>query len=202
MSFPSLPALRRRIREERGLSLVEMLLTMSLFVIVIAAAMSVMDTAERVGPRDTERANVIREQQVSLDRMVNELRQAYQILHTSPRSMEVLVRMRRNGGHQNLHVGYYCNEEAPGTCIRKEATIGQPLPATGKVVISRVLNWSSATPPVFEFPDDVTGGITPEYVNVRVQVPAKGTRPDGFRHTVTLEDGYNARNARVVGFES
>jgi prepilin-type N-terminal cleavage/methylation domain-containing protein len=202
MSAPFLPALRRRLREERGLSLIEMLLTMSLFVVVVAAATSVMDTAQRVGPRDTERANAIREQQVSLDRMVNELRQAYQVLATSPRSMEVLVRLRRPGGHQNLHVAYSCNEDAPGKCIRKETIIGQPLPATGKVVIDRVLNWSGNTPPVFEFPDDFSGGITPEYVNVRVQVPAKGTRPDGFKHTVTLEDGYNARNARVVGFES
>jgi len=184
------------------MGLVELLMTMFLFIFVVVAAVTVMDMGQRMGPRDTERANAIREQQVSLGRMVDELRQAYQILGTSPRSMEVLVRVRRNGGHQNVHVAYYCNEEAPGTCIRKETTIGQPLPEAGKVIIDRVLNWSNGTQPVFEFPDDGTGGITPQYVIVRVQVPAKGTRPDGFKHTVTLEDGYNARNARIIGYES
>jgi hypothetical protein len=187
--------------KESGIGLVELLLTMSMFIFVVVAAASVMETGERVGPRDTERAHAIREQQVSLERMVNELRQAYQILGTSPRSMEVLVRLRRNGGHENLHVAYYCNEEAPGTCIRKETTIGQPLPAEGKVVIDRVLNWSSGTAPVFEFADDSTGGIAPHYVTVRLEVPAKGTRSDGYKHKLTLEDGYYARNARITGFQ-
>jgi hypothetical protein len=111
------------------------------------------------------------------------------------------VRVRRAGSHANVHVAYYCNEEAPGKCIRKETTIGQPLPATGKVVIDRVLNTTPSSQPVFEFPDDPSGGITPPYVTVRVQVPAKGTRADGFTHTMTLEDGYNARNARVIGYQ-
>ena len=171
------------------MGLIELLMAMSLFVFVLVAAMSVMDNGARVGPRDSERANAIREQQVQVERMVKELRQAHQVLSTGPRSMEVLVRARRNGTHQNLHVAYYCNEDAPGKCIRKEATIGQPLPATGKVVIDRVLNWSGGTQPVFQFPDDPTGGITPPYVTVRVEVPAKGTNPDGFKHKLTLEDG-------------
>ena len=192
---------RRRLRREGGIGLIELLMVMFLFVFVMVAAMSVMDTGQRYGPRDTERAAVIREQQVSLERMVRELRQAYQVLGTSSRSMEVLVRVRRNGTHLNLHVGYYCNEEAPGTCIRKETTIGQPLPATGRVVIDRVLNWSSGTQPVFDFPDDATGGIAPQYVTVRVEVPAKGTRSDGFKHKLTLEDGFFSRNTKITGFQ-
>jgi hypothetical protein len=194
-------AIRRRLSDQTGVGLIELLLSMSLFVVVMVAAASVMDVGQRLGPRDTERANAIREQQVSLERMVNELRQAYQVLGTSPRSMEVLVRVSRAGSHVNLHVAYYCNDEAPGKCIRKETTIGQPLPATGSVVIDRVLNTTGASQPVFQFPDDSSGGITPPYVTVRVEVPAKGTRPDGFRHTLTLEDGFHARNARVLGYQ-
>jgi hypothetical protein len=201
MSSSHRRALRRHLRGERGVGLIELLMAMSLFIFVVMAAVSVMETGERLGPRDTERANAIREQQVGLERMVGELRQAYQVLGTSPRSMEVLVRVRRNGTHENLHVAYYCNEEAPGTCIRKETTIGQPLPDTGKVVINRVLNWSATTQPVFQFPDDSSGGISPQYVTVRVEVPSKGTRSDGYKHTMTLEDGFYARNTHITGFQ-
>ena len=123
------------------------------------------------------------------------------MLGTSHRSMEVLVRLRRNGTNESLHVAYYCSEEAPGKCIRKEATLGQPLPATGKVVIDRVLNWSSTTQPVFQFPDDASAGVTPQYVTVRVEVPAKGSAAKGYSSKLTLEDGFFARNLKINGFQ-
>lgn len=183
------------------MGLVELLMTMSLFMFVMVAAVSVMDTGGQLGPKDSERAIAIQEQQVSLNRMVRELRQAYQVLGTSPRSMEVLVRISRNGAHENVHVAYYCNEEAPGKCIRKETTIGQPLPATGKTVIDRVLNWADPSQPVFQFPDDASNGVSPQYVTVRVEVPAKGSASKGYGHKLTLEDGFFARNMKITGFQ-
>lgn len=191
-----------RLRDQRGMGLVELLVVMSLFLFVMVAALQFVETGERIGPKDTERANAIREQQVGLYRMVRELRQAYQVLGTSPRSMEVLVRIARNGTHESRHVGYYCSEEAPGKCIRKETPIGQPLPASGETVIERVLNWSSASQPVFEFPDDSSNGVRPQYVTVRVEVPAKGSRANGYRNRLTLEDGFFPRNLRIAGLQS
>jgi len=197
----SLNAARGRLRDQRGVGLVELVMAMSLFLIVMTAALTVMEAGERVGPKDTERAHAIQEQQVGLYRMVRELRQAHQVLGTSPRSMEVLVRIARNGTHESRHVAYYCNEESPGKCIRKEATIGQPLPATGELVIDRVLNWSSSSQPVFQFPDDTSNGVTPQFVTVRVEVPAAGTRANGYKSRLTLEDGFSARNLRITGFQ-
>jgi prepilin-type N-terminal cleavage/methylation domain-containing protein len=194
-------AISRRLRQEGGFSLIELLVVMSLFLFVMGAALSVMDTGGKAGPRDAERASAIREQQVGLYRMVRELRQAYRMVGSSKRSMEVLVRIARNGSHENRHVAYDCSEESPGKCIRKETTIGQPLPATGEVVIDRVLNWTAASQPVFDFPDDASGGVTPAYVTVRVEVPAAGERPDGFRNKLTLEDGFFARNVHIVGYQ-
>ena len=194
-------AIRARLRDERGIGLIELVLVMALFMFVMSAALSVMEGGERVGPKDTERANAMQEQRAGLLRMVRELRQAYRVLGTTGRSMEVLVRVYRNDTHQNLHVVYSCSDEAPGKCIRKEATIGQPLPQDGEVVIDRVLNWASPDPPVFEFPDDPSNGIRPEYVTVNVQVPAKGGRENGYRNRLTLEDGFFARNLRINGFQ-
>jgi hypothetical protein len=134
--------------------------------------------------------------------MVRELRQAYQVLGTTDRSMEVLVRIARNGTHESRHVAYHCSDEEPGKCIRKEAAIGQPLPVNGDVVIDRVLNWASPSPPVFTFPDDATNGIRPEYVTVTVQVPAKGGRQNGRGNKLTLEDGFYARNVRINGYDN
>ena len=199
---PSLAAaIRRRLRQQSGFSLIELLVVMSLFLFVMGAALSVMDTGGKAGPRDAERANAIREQQVGLYRMIRELRQAHQVLGTSPRSMEVLVRIARNGTHENRHVAYYCSEESPGKCIRKETNIGQPLPANGEVVIDRVLNWTASSQPVFDFPGDASNGVTPSYVTVRVEVPAAGEKPNGFRNRLTLEDGFHARNMRIVGYQ-
>ena len=199
MPFPR--TLLRRLRAEDGVGFIELLMVMAIFMFVMSAALSVMENGERIGPKDTERANAIREQQVSLGRMVRELRQAYKVLGTSPRSMEVLVRIARNGTHESRHVAYSCDEETPGKCIRRETAIGQPLPATGAVVIDRVLNWNNGTPPVFDWPDDASNGIAPQYVTVRIEVPAKGSRTDGYKHKLTLEDGYFARNTRITGFD-
>lgn len=183
------------------MGLIELLVVMSVFMFVMVAALTVLETGQQIGPKDTERASAIQEQQVGLYRMVRELRQAYQVLGTSPRSMEVLVRLNRGGTSQSLHVAYYCSEEQPGKCIRKETTIGQPLPATGEVVIDRVLNWASPSQPVFLFPDDTSAGVTPHYVTVRVEVPAKGSSAKGYNSKLTLEDGFFARNMKIGGFQ-
>lgn len=197
----TLATLRARLSEDRGVGLIELVLVMALFMFVMVAALSVMETGERIGPKDTERANAIREQQVGLYRMVRELRQAYSVRGTGARHMEVLVRIARNGTHENRHVAYLCNDETPGKCIRKETEIGQPLPQAGEVVVDRVLNWTSTSKPVFQFPDDASNGISPQYVTVALEVPAKGSRQNSYRNKLTLEDGFFARNLRINGFQ-
>ena len=182
--------------------LAEVLVTTTMFSFVLLAILGLLDTAAKVAPKDQERAHAIREAQVGLNRMASDLRQAYTVLGTSPESMEVLVRLRKDDPstpavekNTSRHVYYNCGQDNPGKCVRYEAAVGATLPTTGQTVISRVLNWDAGTDPdrrVFTYPDDDDFG--PSYVKLRVEVPAAGERKNGYSHKVVLEDGFYARN--------
>src|SRR4051794_37569071 len=72
--------LRRMRREERGISLIETVITAALLSVVIGAVLSLSETSAKVVPRDTERAAVMAESQVGLYRMTRELRTASSIV--------------------------------------------------------------------------------------------------------------------------
>jgi len=201
-------AIKRSLADERGLTLVELLVTILLLGMVLTAVLAVLDTSARVAPRDAERANAIGEAQAGLDRMVRELRQAYRIVGWTPSSVQFRVNVLRDSAgtatpeYANLTVEYACGGD-PGRCLRREAPAGQPLPATGTVAIDRVLNGGSQSPArsVFDFdqtPDRSEGAATgalPTYVTVRIEVPASGERgAGGHQHTVVLDDGFHVRN--------
>jgi len=67
---------RSLLRESAGFTLVELLVAMSLFVGVMAAAGALLFTMQKSSYSDTEDANAQVETQTGLDRMVRELRQA------------------------------------------------------------------------------------------------------------------------------
>jgi prepilin-type N-terminal cleavage/methylation domain-containing protein len=205
----------RRVRQERGLTLVEMLVTMLVMGVVATAVLAVLDTSARVVPKDAERAMAIGEAQTGLNGMVRELRQAYRIVAWTPRSVQMRVNVLRDNhatsgpDYANLTVDYTCGG-TPATCVRREAPVGSALPATGRLVVARVLNATSATPAarsVFDFdqsPDRSVGvtaaSVRPTYVTIRLEVPAAGERgAGGYRNKVVLEDGLYVRNVGGVG---
>ncbi len=205
----------RHVRHERGLTLVEMLVTMLVMGLVTTAILAVLDTSARIVPKDAERATAIREAQTGLTRMVRELRQAYRIVAWTPRSVQMRVNVLRDdsstGGpdYENLTVDYSCGG-APASCVRREAPAGGGLPSSGQVVVARVLNAATATPAaraVFDFdqsPDRSVGvtaaSVRPTYVTIRVEVPASGERgAGGYQNKVVLEDGLYVRNVGGVG---
>ncbi len=191
----------------------ELLVTMVLLGLVLSATLSILDTNVRSAPRDDERAIAITEAQTGLNGMVRELRQAYSVLGSTSDSMRVLVRKRRDDPatpaveYATLDVQYSCGSENPGQCTRREASVGSPLPATGKPVILRVLNWEPSLPTarrVFNFDQSsdrsnaaFAGATLPSYVTVRIEVPAAGERREGYGSSVVLEDGFYARNVPV-----
>ena len=207
-------AIVRRIRDERGLTLVEMLVTVLVMGLVMTAILGMLDTSARIVPKDTERAVAIGEAQSGLNRIVRELRQAYRILGSTSSSVQMRVNVLREDDatsgpeYANLTVEYSCGGD-PGRCVRREAPAGAGLPATGTVVIDRVLNGGVAIPParaVFDFdqsPDRSVGvtaaSVRPTYVTVRVEVPAAGERgAGGYGNSVVLEDGLYVRNVGGV----
>lgn len=207
--------LRRALSRQAGLTLVEMLVTVLLMGVVTTAILAVLDTSARVVPRDTERAAAIGEAQAGLNGMVRELRQAYRIVSWTPSSVQMRVNLLRDSSatagpdYQNLTVSYSCGG-TPASCVRREAPVGTSLPASGNVVVARVLNGGAATPAaraVFDFdqsPDRSVGvtaaSVRPTYVTVRIEVPAAGERgAGGYDNSVVLEDGLYVRNVGGVG---
>jgi len=197
--------LRRRLQEESGWSLVELLAAMSIFTFVLVGVLGLLDVSAKTTPKDTERAHAIEEAQVGLERMVHELRQAHTVLSQGPQRMEVLVRLRKDDPatpavetHIERHVEYSCGDgQAPGRCARVEVAPGAFL-STGvkQTVIARLVNTGTAVPPdrhVFSFAGN-PNPFNPSYVQVHVEVPAAGERPDGYTHTIALDDGFYVRN--------
>lgn len=65
--------------DERGFSLVELLIVTLLLTLVLGATLSVLDRTNPQAAADTERGQAIRDVQRGVDRMMRELRQAYLI---------------------------------------------------------------------------------------------------------------------------
>jgi prepilin-type N-terminal cleavage/methylation domain-containing protein len=207
-------AFSSRARDERGLTLVEMLVTVLVMGILVSGILAVIDTSARIVPKDTERATAIGEAQSGLNGMVRELRQAYRIVGWTPSSVQMRVNLLRDQSgtsgpdYENLTVDYTCGG-APASCVRREAPAGSGLPAAGRTVIARVLNAGGSTPAgraIFDFdqsPDRSVGvtaaSVRPTYVTVRIEVPAAGERGGGgYRNSIVLEDGLYVRNVGGV----
>jgi type II secretory pathway pseudopilin PulG len=179
---------------EAGYALTELLVVTSLLVIVLGAILTLGETSQRIAPKESERANVIREAQVGLHRMTRELRHAYGGVDSSggldvpgPR-VEAQVLMA--SGTQT--VTYECDvphptDSAYTRCMRYVGTS-----TDGELVVDRVLNGNS----VFEIKnlDAASGDTRPDYVRAVVEVGARGDLQSGYDHRVVLDDGFYMRN--------
>src|SRR5215210_4061126 len=68
-------ALRRLVRDDRGFTLIEVLVTCALLTVVLGAVLNFLTTTQRIAPKDVERNHALGEAQVGLHRMTRELRQ-------------------------------------------------------------------------------------------------------------------------------
>ena len=174
---------------EAGYGLVELLVVASLLVVVLGAILALGETTQRIAPKESERAHVIREAQVGLHRMTRELRHAYQAPPTVPAptvtgsTMEASV-LAENGATRTVR--YDCDEAHPTDpaytrCLRQVLSGGTW--SAGEVVIDHVLNGTA----VFSL-------TPPDYVGATVEVAARGGLKDGHDHRVILQDGVYMRN--------
>jgi type II secretory pathway pseudopilin PulG len=189
---PVLPSLETAHRDSRpdaarngeaGYALVELVVVASLLIIVLGAILALGETTQRIAPKESERAHVIREAQVGLHRMTRELRHAYQTPTVSGSAMQANV---LGTGGTTRTVRYDCDEAHPSDaaytrCLRQVLSGGSW--STGEVVIDRVLNGTT-----------VFSSTPPDYVGARVEVAARGDLKDGYDHRVILEDGIYMRN--------
>ena len=201
----SLVRLRRRLQSESGWSLMELLLGMFIFTFILGGVLGVLETSARTAPKDAERADAIGEAQGGLQRMVRELRQAHTILSNGSQSIEILVRIRKDDPstpdvetHVDRHVKYSCgNEEAPGKCVRVEVAPGALLSSGVKqTVIARLANTGNSVPAgreVFNYTGNANT-FSPTYAKVHIEVPASGELGHGYQHSISLDDGFYARN--------
>lgn len=169
---------------EAGYGLVELLVVASLLLVVLGAILALAETTQRIAPKESERAHVIREAQVGLHRMTRELRHANAaptVTGGSTIQATVLV-----AGGAPRTVRYDCDEAHPTDtaytrCLRHE--LSGSTWTGGEVVIDRVLNGTTVFSPT-----------PPDYVGVTVEVAARGNLKDGYDHRVILEDAVYMRN--------
>jgi len=209
--------LRARLRASDGFSLFELLFAMTLFLFVLGAAGSLLYSAQKSAGDDVENSTSQSEAQAQLDRMVRDLRQGTDVITANPYQMTVLV----NGSQ----VSYKCDSNDLKwtnykACYRLTAAAGAtlPTPTAADVVISRVINGTTADPSTAVFTytlpnvdetaetDDEasdTGNtpdaLSPTYVAINIKTPAKGERTVGGRtRTIAFDSGFALRNVRYA----
>jgi hypothetical protein len=170
----------------------------SLLVIVLGAILMLGEASQRIAPRETERALVIREAQVGMHRMTRELREAHNVVTPAAGGSGAVIDVwvPTTAGSQK-RVSYECNVAHPTEatytrCVRYDVSAAG-VKSNGQVVVDRVLNGAvGSTLPVF-----VRGSVasqTDEYVKATVEVAARGDRRTGYSSKILLEDGFYMRN--------
>jgi hypothetical protein len=168
---------------EAGYGLVELMVVSSLLIVVLGAILALGETTQRIAPKESERAHVIREAQVGLHRMTRELRHANTAPTVTGATMQAMV-LTTDGSSRTVR--YSCDaahptEPAYTRCLRH--VLSGSTWTGGEVVIDRVLNGTA----VFSL-------TPPDYVGANVEVAARGNLKDGYDHRVILEDGIYMRN--------
>jgi len=182
-----MPAARRGAsalrREERGLTLVELLIATTLGLVVIGAALTMFVSAIHSQPRDTSKVAAIQQARTTADQITRELRQGWETPTASPSQLAIVtyVKAATCGGAAAstaipCRVTYTCSGT---TCTR---VVAQPNgSAPGPAV--RVASGLSGTN-VFSY---LPSAADPSYVGVSLSVSGSG-------QPFTLADGVTLRN--------
>ena len=179
-----------RHRNDRGMTLAELLVGMLVMTVVMLAILGLLDATVKTAPRDLERADTIREAQAGVHIMTRELREANKVW--TPGKTQIYVNIG-----DDRHVLYDCGVVAPDSpnereCVRWSAAVGDELPLDepGQVVVERRMPGD-----VFTYAPNL---INPTYVKVHLEVPQSGEREsDGYHSDLVLDDGFYLRNTDV-----
>ena len=168
-----------RLRDERGLNLVELLVVIPMMAIVLLGIYILYNVGARSETQSSTRVAALLREQNGLERMTREMRQAVSFTPVSSQILDAVtyVRPAAGGASQQRHVRYECQD---GACTRFEGAVGGTL-GTGEIVISNIQN-----PDVFFFSPD---SVNPTYVSVKIEVTSKGAS-----NPIVLDGGFALRN--------
>jgi Tfp pilus assembly protein PilW len=182
--------IRQRLSEERGHTLVELLVAASLMLLVLGTVGVVVMVVQRTQPQVSDHAAQIQRGQALMERLTRELRQTRGVVGTPTASaitFQTYVRRTACGGASPAEtdttaaipcqVTYQCSASA---CFRTEVAPG----GSGGTPVELVRGLDSSAP--FSYSPSAAD---PDYVGVQLVFP--GREGDD---AVTLDDGVNLRN--------
>jgi len=143
------------MRDESGMTLVELLVASAMSVLIVGAAGSMLVSAVRTQPKVSEKAQAISTARYVLERMTHEIRNGTAVEYSSGSTVEFTTRVRRTacGGSTEedpsvpaieCRVTYSCTTTA---CTRTETapevpgSSGTPVPLVEGLVSSKVFNY-------------------------------------------------------------
>ena len=171
--------------DERGFSLIELLVAMTVLAAVMVATLGVLDSSSRMARSDTDRASAIQDAQVGLDRMVRELRHARLVNSATAQVLDVTVLQRGI----TRRVVFDCSVAHPSTDGQRQCTRSAD-GGSAEVLVDRVRDVGSDSQAFAYTP--ATGA--PKHVTVRLAVAVDDGRAGGHSRSLVLTDGTALRN--------
>lgn len=173
-------------REERGLTLIELLIASSIGLMVVGAALAMFMGGVRSEPKTAAKVAAIQEARVTLDRITRELRQGLSVASASPDELEVVTYVKAtscNGSPASTSipckVTYSCGGDA---CTRTVAEADGSVQGTPTQVVDGLVS-----PNVFEV-EAAEPDADPSYVGIDFVLLSGDDDP------VSLGDGVALRN--------
>ena len=179
-SFPHRLRNRLRLRDERGVGLIELLTVLPMVAVVLLGIYALYNVGAKSQQETNYRVRGLMQQQGGMERISREMRQATSITPVSSQIIDATTWVRPTSGGASVQrrVRYDCSS---GTCNRWEGPAGGSL-TTGPVpVITDVVNAD-----VFSLEPN---SVDPTYVVMRVEVQVKGAN-----NPITLDGGFALRN--------
>ena len=156
----------------------ELLVAMPIAMIVLTLAMLALATTVRNEQRAREHTEALRDQQIGLEQLTRELREATSFQFLTSQLVEFNGYVRSSGAAELRKVRYDCTSGE--YCLRQEGEVD------GAVSGSKRIIDALENPDVFEPQPDF---INPRYVGIVARV-----RIADDRHLITLRDGVDLRN--------
>lgn len=192
-----------------------MLVTTAMLAVILTATLGLFTSSNRIGQSDLARDQALSEQTVAFSRMVNEIRQAYQINcpsggctnNTTSTSIDFDERIYESGAQTDRRVAYNCSVAQPGVsgqyeCVRYETAatdVADAVPlssscgtCTATIVIQRIVN----TPVFSALTTGTSGSGAVRWVSgtATVYSPANGTlssNVSAFKHDIILNQAFS-----------
>lgn len=204
----SVSAARESLGAESGFTLIEVLVVCALFAVVLIAVMAPLDFVSTQTPKNVEYAHSVADGTTGLQRMLQEIRQAYRVNATNGdpvTGVGSMIDFSAVISGSDREIEYDCSPSTGSRyattyhrCMRVSAATGSVLPAisSGAVVIDRVINANVFT---FLGATGAPSAAYPTYVQANIGVPASGPLSSGLAHTITLNNGTAIPNLQNGG---